>query len=90
MSDQITAEYIIFVDSVRLELLRCKNEAEIEAVFSKAKIDNFAAKTEFLHRAMQMEVYSILDADSPSNDQAVYKYYLKVYLDGEWKDFTDG
>jgi hypothetical protein len=87
MSDQITAENINFVDSVRLGLLGCKNEAEVETVFSKFKIENFAVKTEFLHRAMQMETYGISDADAASNDQAVYKYYLKIYLDGKWKDF---
>jgi hypothetical protein len=87
MIDQITAENIDFVDSVRLELLGCKNETEIETIFSKAKIKNFAVKTEFLHRAMQMEIYGIQDADSASNDQDVYKYYLKIFLDGKWKDF---
>ena len=87
MSDQITAEDINFVDSVRLELLGCKTEAEVEAVFSKAKVKDFAAKTVFLHRAMQMEVYSLPDATTTPNDQAVYEYYLKIYLNGEWKDY---
>lgn len=87
MSDQITAEYIDMVESVRLELLGCETKAEIEAVFSKAKIINFAAKTEFLHRAMQMVVYGHSDADTP-NDQDVYEYYLKIYLEGEWKDYV--
>jgi hypothetical protein len=87
MSDQITAEFIDMVESVRLELLSCKTRAEIEAVFSKAKIENFAAKTEFLHRAMQMTVYGHKDGSVP-NDQDVYEYYLKIYLDEEWKDYV--
>ena len=87
MSNQITAEYINLVDSVRLELLGCKNEAEIEVVFSKNEIKNFPAKTEFLHRAMQMSVYGIEDIGVVANDEDVYKYYLKIFLDGEWKDF---
>jgi hypothetical protein len=87
MSERITAESIDFIDSVRQKLLGCKNEAEIEAVFSKDQITNPAAKTAFLHSAMQMDIYGMPDGDAASNDQDVYKYYLNIYLDGKWKDF---
>jgi len=85
----ITAEFIDMVDTIRLQLLECKTKAAVEDVFSKANIEDFAVKTEFLHRAMQIQqIYGVQDNTIAPNEQEVYEYYLKFYLNGEWKDFV--
>lgn len=88
MKNLFNAENIDKIDSVRMELLDCKTEADVDKVFSKVEGINFAARTAFLHSAMQMEVFSIDDDDSPASDEEVYNYYLKMFLDGEWKDYV--
>jgi len=88
MSNQITAEDIELVDSVRLALLNCTKREEIDAVFSKFKIPDYATMTEFLQMTMSIEkVYGIPDGTVPS-DEEVYDYYARFYLDGFWKEFA--
>ena len=86
----ITADDIELIDFVRLQLLECKNEAEIETVFARAEIKDFEAKTAFLHRAMQIqEIFGTPDKNAPvPTEEEVYKYYLKFYFDGIWKEFV--
>jgi len=87
MSARITAEFIDFVDSVRLQLLGCTTAEEIEAVFSNSKIDDFTAKIEFLHRVMQIQKIYGVPGDTTPSDKDIYEYYVRFYLGGEWKDF---
>jgi len=85
-----TADEIELVNSVRLKLLECKNEAEVEAVFAADKINDAKTKTAFLHRAMQIQkIYGTPDENAPvPTDEEIYKYYLKFYFDGLWKEFV--
>jgi hypothetical protein len=88
MAIGITAADVELVDNVRLGLLDCKSKKEIDAVFSKNNINNFALKTEFLYRAMQIQnVYGISDGTVP-DPKDVYEYYVKFYLAGAWKEFV--
>jgi len=89
MVDFSMANDIDIVNSVRLRLLECKTEGDIGAVFSQFGIDDFAAKTEFLHRAMKIQrIYGVPSGGSEPKDEDVYNYYLKFYLDGKWKIFV--
>jgi len=89
MVDWSKAKDIDTVNSVGLKLLECKTEDEIGAVFSQFGIEDFAAKTEFLHRAMKIQrIYGVPSGDSEPKDEDVYNYYLKFYLDGKWKNFV--
>jgi hypothetical protein len=87
MAIGITVADVELFESVRLGLLDCTSKKEIENIFSKAKIEGFAEKTEFLHRAMQIQkVYGTPDGDvQDAKDD--YEYYIKFYLKGEWKEY---
>ena len=87
MSDQITVESINYVGSIRQQLLGCKSEKDVEAVFSKADINDFMARTEFLHIAMQIKkVYGTSDGTEP-DPQEIYEYYKQFFINEKWKDF---
>ena len=88
MSATITANDIILVDTVRLQLLDCKTRQEIEDVFSRAKIVDFPAKTEFLYTAMQIRSISGIPSGKVPDPEDVYNYYVEFFLEGEWKEFV--
>jgi len=41
-----------------------------------------------LHSAMQMEMYGLTNVNDKSTPKDFYEYYVKVYLNEEWKDFV--
>ena len=87
-SEPIPAETIDTIENIRLKLLECKTKKAIEAVFSEFSIDDYIAKTDFLHSAMQMEMYGLTNVNDKSTPKDFYEYYVKVYLNEEWKDFV--
>ena len=88
MATQITAQDIELVDSIRLDLLGCTSKNEIDDVFFKAGIDDFALMTQFLYTAMQIQKVYGIPADTVPSDKEVYEYYVSFYLEGLWKEFA--
>jgi hypothetical protein len=88
MNSVITAEDIESVDTIRLELINCRNKQDIDSVVRRAGITSHAVMTEFLQMAMSIEkVYGITDGTVP-NEEDDYNYYVDFYLGGFWKGFA--
>jgi len=87
MGLNITAEDIEKVDNIRLKLLDCTDKGGVEKVFSDNGLSaDYAAKTEFLFRCMQVKkIYLSSDDKEQASEKEIYEFYLDFFLEGKWK-----
>jgi hypothetical protein len=83
-------DQINLVNTISQRLRQYTTEDEVEAFFSTiAHITDPLEKTALLHNAMHMTVYGVADEDAKPDPQDVYRYYLNIYVQGEWKAFIN-